>query len=393
MSLASLTPVPGRSLSLRFCLIASTLALLPLAVRAQSLINLGSPAGSGGFTASAINDSGQVVGTTPYPFKAYLYAGGSFQNLGTLPGGGGSYAYGLNASGQAVGEAFTGAIWSSPSVPVLYSGGSVQSLGTLGGNYGFASDINDAGNVTGSAFLAGDAVGHAFYYSGGVMQDIGTLGGDYAAGMEINNLDQVAGFSDTTGGLTSHAFLYSGGSMQDLGTLGGLFSVALALNDAGQVAGHSSTTGDLTNHAFLYTGGTMQDLGTLGGDYSEAWDINNAGDVVGYSTLAGPGNNYGAFLYTGGAMYDLNAVYASLLSDGSSAGFTRLTDATGINNVGQIVGNGLYFDGNDSYYSSYILDTRVTDPVTVPDRASTLGLLTLALAGLAVGRNFARRAR
>jgi probable HAF family extracellular repeat protein len=390
MSFASLTPVPGRLL--RLTLVVSTLVSLPLVVRAQSLINLGAPAGSGGFSASAINDSGQVVGSTPFPIQAYLYSGGSFQNLGTLPGGSGGYAYGLNASGQAVGEAFTGAIWSSPSVPVIYSGGSAQSLGTLGGNYGFASDINDAGNVTGSAFLAGDVVGHAFFYSGGVMQDLGSLGGDYAAGMEVNNLDQVAGFSDTTGGLTSHAFLYSDGTMQDLGTLGGSFSIALALNDAGQVAGHSTTTGDLTNHAFLYTGGTMQDLGTLGGGYSEAWDINNAGDVVGYSTLVGSG--YGAFLYTGGAMHNLNTLYAGLLSDGSSAGFMHLTDATGINNVGQIVGNGLYFDGTDSYYTSYLLDTRVTEPeVTVPDTPGTLGLLAFALAGLAAVRRSSRQNR
>ena len=53
-------------------------------------------------------------------------------------------------------------------------------LGTLGGTYSVAHGINDAGQVTGYAYLAGNSTEHAFLYSGGSLQDLGTLGGTFS---------------------------------------------------------------------------------------------------------------------------------------------------------------------------------------------------------------------
>src|SRR5713226_5152335 len=77
-------------------------------------------------------------------------------------------------------------------------------------------------------------------------------------------------------------------------------------------------------HAFLYSSGKMKDLGVFY-DSSVAEAINTFGVVVGES------DNH-AFIYTGGKLQDLN----NLIPSGSG---WLLTEATGINDTGQIVCN------------------------------------------------------
>src|SRR6266436_6267593 len=87
-------------------------------------------------------------------------------------------------------------------------------------------------------------------------------------------------------------------------------------------------------HAFLYTGGKMTDLGAYNIDtVGEA--INGAGVLVGQTYgVDGSGNPfYHAFIYSGGAFQDLN----NLIPAGSG---WELTDATAINDKGQIAANG-----------------------------------------------------
>src|SRR5437660_7681384 len=76
----------------------------------------------------------------------------------------------------------------------------------------------------------------------------------------------------------------------------------------------------------------MTDLGTLGGS-SYAYGINDSGTIVGYSWTPNSDHPH-AFVYLNGMMIDLNSLIPS------GAGW-ELLEAYGINNGGQIVGEGL----------------------------------------------------
>ena len=128
--------------------------------------------------------------------------------------------------------------------------------------------------------------------------------------------------------------------MHDLGTLGGASSQAYGVNDRGQIVGIADNA-SFSQHAFLYSNGRMHDLGTLGGGFSKANNVNNRGQIVGVSTITGFFPVY-AFLYTEGQLLDLN----DLLIPNSG---WILDAATGINETGQICGNGRHNGQNRAF--------------------------------------------
>ena len=139
-----------------------------------------------------------------------------------------------------------------------------------------------------------------------------------------------------------------------------------------QIVGTPSDASVYSAHAFLYSGGSMQDLGTLpGGTTSYAYGINDNGQVVGYADVEygdyGSGDH--AFLYSDGVMQDLN----NLIDPNS--GWT-LFDATGINDAGQIVGEGANSLGQNH---AFLLTPVVPEPSTfVLLAAGAVGLLGYA---------------
>lgn len=238
----------------------------------------------------------------------------------------------------------------------IYDHGKVEKIlhpdlyGHLPGGNVVPKDINDSGEVVGFASPAGDFTGTAFLYYDGSFSYLGSLGVRGSNARAINNLGQIAGYSTPYGALYPHAVLFEEGTIKDLGTLGGIDSRAHDINDNGQIVGDSYTDNDDSIHAFLYEDGEMKDIGTLGiSSYATA--INSEGVIVG----GGMDNNrdYKALIWEGNELYDLN----TLIQEGTG---WDLKLATGINDLGQIIGYGTAPNG---FEHAYLLNP-VPEPAT-----------------------------
>ncbi len=356
-----------------------------------SVTELGSPPGYTGSSVNAINSRGDVAGSAwnPgfYPGRAFVSQGSRLIGLGIFPGGSGSKAVGVNSWGEVTGDADLPASLRAsrygrgkrpglalPASPTaahhafLYSRGKIQDLGTLPGSTDSTGmGINDRGEIAGDATgytpictPSGLPRGHAFVYSHGRMMDIGVPPGCVESrAQSISATGQVVGSCFLTSGL-ERPFLYDSRTRKMT-----LLAVpapythgsASQVNDKGESIGQVSTA-DCTCHAALWRGSRMIDLKEPPGEAnSVGWGINNQGEAVGccgikngparafllflrkhapnVSALQGYPNALSdhAFVYRGGKMQDLNNLIPK------DAGWV-LTDARGINDRGQIVGNG-----------------------------------------------------
>jgi len=295
-----------------------------------------------------INDRGTVVGfadtATPddtdegFAYHAFRWRNGVMTDLGTLRGGMNSVANVVNNNDVAVGSSENAA---RERVAVMWTrNGQIVPLGSLGGRLGFATDINDRGQIVGLAANAipdphgwlGPTQTHAFLWENGVMRDLGTLGGPDSGAFFVNQRGQVAGASTTTstpdpstGEVTVDPFLWQHGRMLDLGTLGGTNGYANGLNNRGQVVGQSNTIGNTDTHPFLWDRGRLRDLGTLGGSSGSANAVNDAGEVAGAANRAD--STLHAFFWKNGVKIDLGTI------DGDTC-----STAHAMNAKGEVVG-------------------------------------------------------
>jgi probable HAF family extracellular repeat protein len=302
--------------------------------------------------ATGINDSDQVVGYSQFPNgvvqHAFLYQQGSLIDLNSDANEIG-WAWGVNNHGQVVGHTanaqYTYAFRSQDS--------QITNLGTLCGHTGASHGlgINDLGDIVGASTIAnGNYV--PFLHRNGNMQRLGSISGTMSQALAINNRGQIVGLVSVATG-KYRAFLAENGSLVDLGTLGGSQSQALGINNRGQIVGFS-TLSNGQQHAFLYENGVMKDLG--GGIRSHAQGVNDVGEIVGQST--DDRNSPTAFLWTTKTgLLDLND-YVINLSDGTSPGFTKLSEAHAINGRGNIAASGDYFDGSRTIQAACLLRVR-----------------------------------
>jgi probable HAF family extracellular repeat protein len=318
------------------CVFASALTLVASAAptashtRSYSITDLGTLGGASS-SASAINNRGQIVGSSSLSgdvsFHAFLYERGRMIDL--LPGSTDSFASDINNRGEVVGTLGDRAF--------LYRRGTVTLLG-LGGSRSNAFGINGRGDVVGWSELAGgpEFIFHAFLYRNGRTIDLTpslpTEGPDAANSIAqaINDRGVVVGESAPVFAFPprSSPFLWRKGTLIDLNlALSPSESASpLDINNARDVVGFSFDFALNENTAVLLRRGRLISLGP-----GVATSINNSGQVVGVI----PGDGDGGFLWKNGTRTALN----TLSPPGS--GWTDLS-AEDINDRGQIVGGGIH---------------------------------------------------
>lgn len=281
-----------------------------------------------------INNAGVMAGNiaaTETTTHAALLVRGKIIDLGTL-GGPNSSASAINEAGQVAGTSDT----RYPQTPhaFLYTRGRMIDVDGRGaGLFSSGIGLNNKGQVVGQFRTANDRL-HAFVSTSQGLRDLGTLGGDVSFGWDINDAGIVVGESVIDDPASEpfepfHPFVYRKGVMRDLGVLQGgprTANAAQEINNAGQIAGYSEVNGAF--HIFFYERGMMTDLGFFGGRQLSVNDMNERGSFVG--TAQAPGDSV-PFLYTGGQLYDINTLIVW-------SGGWRVQGANGINDRGQIVG-------------------------------------------------------
>ena len=203
-------------------------------------------------------------------------------------------AHGINSQGQLAGAGKEGApnfythaaLWLNKDTEAI-------DLGFLGQgvplNYSEAYGVNDLSHVVGNSAIS--SLIHGFLWRSGQMTDLGALSGQVVSeARAINNTGLIAGKSN----FFPVVWEYDPGNpgraptIQQLPIPAGFFSATpTAVNDAGDVVGYAGSP-NIDSHAVLWRDGMAIDLGVWpGGHYSAATGINNLGQIVGTGTVAG----------------------------------------------------------------------------------------------------------
>jgi len=331
-------------------------AAIPQHYRMTDLGTLGGPESS----AEAINNASppQVTGTSwlsdNYRRRAFIYtAGGSMISIDIADQT--TFGLGINDAGDVVGSSDQGGF--------VYRNGVVTMLPPVSDTFTenqAAASINNNGVITGWAYAPtlDNTPPHAFRYSlaDNSMVDLGTLGeqSTYSEGLAINLSGQIAGdVQDTTGWLQQAMFF--DGAMSDIDAFSNsTYSYAVDLNDDAKVVGAISLAlgnGYFDYPAFVYdhnNGATMTLLPHLpGSSWSEAHGINNLGQVVGNSLS---GWDPHAVLWSDNQVVDLN----TMLEPSPLTPYVVLARAEDINENGWIIANG--YDTRTWKTHAYLLE-------------------------------------
>jgi probable HAF family extracellular repeat protein len=218
-----------------------------------------------------------------------------------------------------------------------------------------------------------------FVWESGVMRELPTFGGNHGFATGVNNLGQVVGWAETPARdptcvdpqvLRFYAALWEpkSGSNSKLKARelhpfpGDVASAATAINDAGQAVGISGDCDQAVGrysarHAVLWQkNGAVVEIPNLGGtSWHTPMDINAQGDVVGFSNPDEPGDEVGDFISR--AFYWPNG--ATKATDLGTLGDDAVSEAFALNSHGQVVG--ISFGGSSGPRAFIWEDEVLTD--------------------------------
>jgi probable HAF family extracellular repeat protein len=302
-----------------------------------------------------VNPPENNMGTTVARGRAVINIDGLNIDLGTLgnPDTGNSWINwgGINDRGEAVGlsetavpdpngEDFCGFGTFLTCVPFLWRDGHMSALPRVGGNNGQATAINNRGEVVGYSETVNTdptcppapAVSPVLWENGQAnpLPLLGTDTDGVADG--INDLGQAVGYSGSCFA-AKHAVMWQNGTAFPLPDLGiARSNRAFAINNVGQIVGRVRSADGTTFVAALWQpDGTLTILGHLPGDVAAfATGINNLGQVVGNNVDSGNNWSHG-FIYQNHVMTDVNTLIPA-------ASNLFVINASNINERGQISG-------------------------------------------------------
>lgn len=289
---------------------------------------------------AALNDAGSVVGWSRLADgaqRAFLYRNGQMRNLGVLAGNDGSAAVAINNLGQIVGSSSTGGDIASARM-FSSDGGSLSEIVLPFTAVKQVQDINDAGDIL---------IHYRGTRQGDCMSPIAScnyiarktgapidLQAKISRGLKINNSGVIMAFSGNSRESTLLYNLHDASTVTISSIPGGpafpYYMEPVDFNTAAELVGFSGY-----GRPFRYRQGAVADIATvIAGDVTALAGINDDGDIVG-TMQAGGGSTVFFWQASTGILVDLNTVAGV-----RDAGW-RLQYVKAVNNAGQIIGTGI----------------------------------------------------
>jgi uncharacterized membrane protein len=321
----------------------------------------------GGFLAAAAVAALPLAATAGgYNFEQINYPGDNFTQL--LGVNNATLIAGYHGSGATPANPNQGLVVTPPSTFASENFPSSAQTQVVG--------INNNGDTAGFYIDVGGAT-HGFQRIGGTFTSIDAPGAAFTQLLGINDAQVLAGYysADPGGATPQTAFLQFPLNPSFGGLSGSLYSLTTSLNGLGSTSAQATGVNNNlavsgfyvdaggVNHGFFFSkyNQTPVTIDYPGATFTQALGLNNLGEVV------------GDYIDASGAMHGFLDVHGALQSIDDPLG-VGTTVVNGINDKGQLVG--FFVDAAGA------TEGFLASPA--PDAGSTLGLLALGLAALAV---------